>query len=247
MLVEILFRKPVNSNIFTELQNPFFPLLHPWAEDKALYVLRAAMLVPVGALLWRYAKHPLAWSGGILALALALEIVQVTFRLYYFRLYAVLACAAGLAVGAGFDAALRWAQGRSARGWALLCACACIAIGAEFVRTGGVSIYTAATGIGPVNISGYYWPLVVGVGLGKAVCLAMAARPLLRPWPAAALCTALLCLALVPMILEMAYYGMGYFDFGVIALYAACAAGASALLCGVALGDEASLRPGRAA
>lgn len=63
MLVEILFRKPVNSNIFTELQNPFFPLLHPWAEDKALYVLRAAMLVPVGALLWRYAKHPLAWSG----------------------------------------------------------------------------------------------------------------------------------------------------------------------------------------
>ena len=245
MLVEILFRKPVNSNIFTELQNPFFPLLHPWAEDKALYVLRAAMLVPVGALLWRYAKHPLAWSGGILALALALEIVQVAFRLYYFRLYAVLACAAGLAVGAGFDAALRWAQGRHARGWALLCACACIAIGAEFVRTGGVPIYTAATGIGPVSISGYYWPLVVGVGLGKAVCLAMATRPLLRPWPAAALCTALLCLAWPTVFWEASSQGLE--DLGAIALYAACAAGASALLCGVALGDEASLRPGRAA
>lgn len=77
------------------------------------------------------------------------------------------------------------------------------------MRTGGVPIYTAATGIGPVSISGYYWPLVVGVGLGKAVCLAMAARLLLRPWPAAALCTA--------------------------------------LLCGAALGEEASLRPGRAA
>ena len=235
---EILPREPQSVALLIQLYDPIFPLYAPWAEDKALYVLRAAMLVPVGALLWRYAKHPLAWSEGILALALALEIVQVAFRLYYLRLYAVLACAAGLAVGAGFDAALRWA---------LLCACACIAIGAEFVRTGGVPIYTAATRIGPMSITGYYWPLVVGVGLGKAVCLGMAARSLLRPWPAAALCTALLCLALVPMILEMAYYGMGYFDFGVIALYAACAAGASALLCGVALGDEASLRPGRAA
>ena len=166
------------------------------------------MLVPVGALLWRDAKRPLAWSGGILALALALEIVQVAFRLYYLRLYAVLACAAGLAVGAGFDAALRWAQGRSARGWALLCACACIAIGAEFVRTGGVPIYTAATGIGPVNISGYYWPLVVGVGLGKAVCLGMAARSLLRPWPAAALCTALLCLAWPAVFWEASSQGL---------------------------------------
>lgn len=117
----------------------------------------------------------------------------------------------------------RWAQGRSARGWALLCACACIAIGAEFVRTGGVPIYTAATGIGPVNISGYYWPLVVGVGLGKAVCLAMAARSLLRPWPAAALCTALLCLAWPTVFWEASSQGLEY------------------------LGDEASLRPGRAA
>jgi len=183
--------------------------------------------------------------GGILALALALEIVQVAFRLYYFRLYAVLACAAGLAVGAGFDAALRWAQGRSARGWALLCACACIAIGAEFVRTGGVPIYTAATGIGPMSITGYYWPLVVGVGLGKAVCLGMAARSLLRPWPAAALCTALLCLAWPTVFWEASSQGLE--DLGAIALYAACAAGASALLCGAALGDEASLRPGRAA
>lgn len=233
---EILHREPQSVAFLIQLYDPIFPLYAPWAEDKALYVLRAAMLVPVGALLWRYAKHPLAWSGGILVLALALEIVQVAFSLYYFRLYAVLACAAGLAVGAGFDAALRWA---------LLCACACIAIGAEFVRTGGVSIYTAATGIGPVNISGYYWPLVVGVGLGKAVCLAMAARSLLRPWPAAALCTALLCLAWPAVFWEA--WSQGLEDLGAIALYAACAAGASALLCGAALGDEASLRPGRAA
>ena len=156
-----------------------------------------------------------------------------------------LACAAGLAVGAGFDAALRWAQGRSACGWALLCACACIAIGAEFVRTGGVPIYTAATRIGPMSITGYYWPLVVGVGLGKAVCLGMAARSLLRPWPAAALCTALLCLAWPTVFWEASSQGLE--DLGAIALYAACAAGASALLCGAALGDEASLRPGRAA
>lgn len=134
----------------------------------------------------------------------------MAFRLYYLRLYAVLACAAGLAVGAGFDAAL-------------LCACACIAIGAEFVRTGGVPIYTAATGIGPVSISGYYWPLVVGVGLGKAVCLAMAARSLLRPWPAAALCTALLCLAWPTVFWEASSQGLED------------------------LGDEASLRPGWAA
>lgn len=233
---EILHREPQSVAFLIQLYDPIFPLYAPWAEDKALYVLRAAMLVPVGALLWRYAKHPLAWSGGILALALALEIVQVAFSLYYFRLYAVLACAAGLAVGAGFDAALRWA---------LLCACACIAIGAEFVRTGGVPIYTAATRIGPVNISGYYWPLVVGVGLGKAVCLGMAARPLLRPWPAAALCTALLCLAWPTVFWEASSQGLEY--LGAIALYAACAAGASALLCGVALGEEASLRPGRAA
>ena len=111
---EILHREPQSVALLIQLYDPIFPLYAPWAEDKALYVLRAAMLVPVGALLWRYAKHPLAWSGGILALALALEIVQVAFRLYYFRLYAVLACAAGLAVGAGFDAALRWAQGRRA-------------------------------------------------------------------------------------------------------------------------------------
>ena len=219
---EILHREPQSVALLIQLCDPIFPLYAPWAEDKALYVLRAAMLVPVGALLWRDAKHPLAWSGGILALALALEIVQVAFRLYYFQLYAVLACAAGLAVGAGFDAALRWAQGRSARGWALLCACACIAIGAEFVLTGGVPIYTAATGIGPVNISGYYWPLVVGVGLGKAVCLA---------WPT--------------VFWEASSQGLE--DLGAIALYAACTAGASALLCGVALGEEASLRPGRAA
>ena len=242
---EILHREPQSVALLIQLCDPIFPLYAPWAEDKALYVLRAAMLVPVGALLWRDAKHPLAWSGGILALALALEIVQVAFSLYYLRLYAVLACAAGLAVGAGFDAALRWAQGRSARGWALLCACACIAIGAEFVRTGGVPIYTAATGIGPVSISGYYWPLVVGVGLGKAVCLGMAARSLLRPWPAAALCTALLCLAWPTVFWEASSQGLEY--LGAIALYAACAAGASALLCGAALGDEASLRPGRAA
>lgn len=114
---EILHREPQSVALLIQLCDPIFPLYAPWAEDKALYVLRAAMLVPVGALLWRDAKHPLAWSGGILALALALEIVQVAFRLYYFQLYAVLACAAGLAVGAGFDAALRWAQGRSARGW----------------------------------------------------------------------------------------------------------------------------------
>lgn len=103
---EILHREPQSVALLIQLYDPLFPLYAPWAEDKALYVLRAAMLVPVGALLWRDAKHPLAWSGGILALALALEIVQVAFRLYYFRLYAVLACAAGLAVGAGFDAAL---------------------------------------------------------------------------------------------------------------------------------------------
>ena len=113
------------------------------------------------------------------------------------------------------------------------------------MRTGGVPIYTAATGIGPVSISGYYWPLVVGVGLGKAVCLAMAARSLLRPWPAAALCTALLCLAWPTVFWEASSQGLE--DLGAIALYAACAAGASVLLCGAALGDEASLRPGRAA
>lgn len=191
---EILHREPQSVALLIQLCDPLFPLYAPWAEDKALYVLRAAMLVPVGALLWRDAKHPLAWSGGILALA----------------------------VGAGFDAALRWAQGRSTRGWALLCACACIAIGAEFVRTGGVPIYTAATGIGPMNISGYYWPLVVGVGLGKAVCLA---------WPT--------------VFWEASSQGLE--DLGAIVLYAACAAGASALLCGAALGDEASLRPGWAA
>ena len=93
---EILHREPQSVALLIQLYDPLFPLYAPWAEDKALYVLRAAMLVPVGALLWRYAKHPLAWSEGILALALALEIVQVAFRLYYLRLYAVLACAAGL-------------------------------------------------------------------------------------------------------------------------------------------------------
>ena len=91
---EILHREPQSVALLIQLCDPIFPLYAPWAEDKALYVLRAAMLVPVGALLWRDAKHPLAWSGGILALALALEIVQVAFRLYYFRLYAVRACAA---------------------------------------------------------------------------------------------------------------------------------------------------------
>ena len=63
----------------------------------------------------------------------------------------------------------------------------------------------------------------VGVGLGKAVCLGMAARSLLRPWPAAALCTALLCLAWLTVFWEASSQGLEY------------------------LGDEASLRLGRAA
>lgn len=91
------------------------------------------------------------------------------------------------------------------------------------MRTGGVPIYTAATRTGPTIISGYYWPLVAGVGLGKAVCLGMAARLLLRPWPAAALCTALLCLAWPTVFWEASSQGLEY------------------------LGDEASLRPGWAA
>lgn len=37
--------------LLIQLYDPIFPLYAPWAEDKALYVLRAAMLVPVGALL----------------------------------------------------------------------------------------------------------------------------------------------------------------------------------------------------
>lgn len=61
---EILHREPQSVALLIQLYDPIFPLYAPWAEDKALYVLRAAMLVPVGALLWRYAKHPLAWSGG---------------------------------------------------------------------------------------------------------------------------------------------------------------------------------------
>ena len=53
------------------------------------------------------------------------------------------------------------------------------------------------------------------------------------------------CLAWPTVFWEASSQGLEY--LGAIALYAACAAGASALLCGVALGEEASLRPGRAA
>lgn len=48
---EILHREPQSVALLIQLYDPIFPLYAPWAEDKALYVLRAAMLVPVGALL----------------------------------------------------------------------------------------------------------------------------------------------------------------------------------------------------
>ena len=60
-----------------QMQDPFYAIIHPWSWDKALYVLRAAMLVPVGALLWLDANGTLPCEIAIRDLGMDEETARV--------------------------------------------------------------------------------------------------------------------------------------------------------------------------
>lgn len=225
-VVEMRYHYPKDSSLYVNISDPIFPLYMVYVEDRATYVLRCALMIPIGALLWRFSRHPLRCAGWILGAVTLVEILQFSLHIYYFRFYAVLVCAAGLALGAAFHAAVLWARKRKATQWAFLCACAAVAIGAEYVRSSGLSIYDVVAD----HVWNYENILILAVLLAKAICLSMAASGLTRTWTAAALCALLLCAGWPSEVWRCFALGGAYLLRPL--LCALCAAGASALLCG---------------